>query len=345
MKFSNWLYLELLLSVLFFSCSNNDDNIVLVKDRLIQYDSNINFVGTHELSIQEKGTLELHNLTNVKKTDTFLFKNLDNGAVIPLRWGYKYAGVIGDENGYYEADSDPKSIYVGLGFNDSWQCGDYELWLVRQNSYQVLDQFKVTILKDVEIDVSTLSAGVFSVKANGWIDTSSYGYLDSLQIVDKNTKNTVEKIATTYVEGKSNNLSFIMNSEKYETGIYDIYIQRWNYDFIQKIGELDYFSYQYVESNPIKKDSDGKYYIKFTVDDISEGNTYAIVDMPNQENYYDDGEFDPAFWDEATKTYRLELKTDEDHLFGEFKEGMYFIVQLNINGNDVTVSGENKLDL
>lgn len=62
---------------------------------------------------------------------------------------------------------------VGLGFKDNWTVGEYDLLLVRGDTYQKLDRFKFCVLKDITVDLSQKAAGVIRVAADGWLDIAT----------------------------------------------------------------------------------------------------------------------------------------------------------------------------
>lgn len=340
------LGLTLVLSLsLLTGCSSEGDNLELSSvDGLISFDPNINYQGSHEIPIQQSGAIEFNKLDGVLQSDEFIAHNVKTGENIYLDWGYKYAGIIGDETGEYQRDYTSDIILVGLGFKDNWLVGEYELWLIRGNTYQALDRFTFCILKDVDVDLSQKQGGVITVEANGWLDISIYGSVDSLIFIQKSTGNIVEKVASTYKA--SDNLEYTpikFSYEKYESGEYELWINRWGYDFNQKLCDFDIFQYSFVNSNPIVKETNGEYFIQFHVDKFNENDTYEIVDVPDQQYYYANGALNATNWDPETKIYKL--KIEEDGWFGTKTDGIKFDVLLNINGFNISVTGVNRLQL
>lgn len=331
--------------LLFWSCSDDDDyNVSLTQtEGLITFNPEESYLGSHEVPIQQSGALEFYKVAGVRQSDEFIARNVATGEDIYLDWGYKYAGLLGDEEGYYQRDFTSDTIMVGLGFKDNWIIGDYDLLLIRQGEYQKLDRFNFCVLKDVTVDFSEKQGGVVKIYADGWLDVS-YGLVDSLKFVNKATGETVESIVSTYKTIDNADYQLVkFSNEKYATGSYELWITRWGYNLRQKLGEFDFFQYAFVNSDPIVKAEDGNYYIQFYIDDIKDGDSYVVVDMPDQSAYFAEGTLDKANWDPETKIYRLKL--EDEYWFGDKADGITFGVLLNLNGIDVTVVGSNKFEL
>lgn len=332
---------------LLWGCSNDDNSLAgpSANGSLIEFNPTENYKGSYEVSIQESGALLFIKVDGVQQSDEFIVRKAENNEDLYLDWGYKYAGIIGDELGYYQRTYRSDTIMVGLGFKDNWSVGEYDLLLVRGDTYQKLDRFKFCILKDITVDLTQKEGGVIGVVADGWLDISTYGSVDSLEFVNKSTGEIIESISSTYQADEAKEyLPVKFSYEKYPTGEYEMWIKRWDYGFRQKICEFDLFQYAFVNSDPIVKAEDGNYYIQFYVSDFDETrDTYAIVDTPDQSYYYDDGNLSKANWDPETLIYRLKL--DDANWFGRKKDGISFTMQLTIKGLDITVTGHNKLQL
>lgn len=329
----------------FWACSDDDNPVSLSQtEGLITFDPAESYLGSHEVTIQQSGALEFYKVAGVQQSDEFIARNVATGENIYLDWGYKYAGLLGDEEGYYQRDFSSDTIMVGLGFKDNWVIGDYDLLLVRDADYQVLDRFNFCVLKDIETDLAEKTGGVIKVYADGWLDVSVYGTADSLEFVSKSTGEIIEKIPSSYKAIDETDYQLVkFTNEKFATGDYEMWINRWGYNFRQKICEFDWFQYGYVNSDPIVKAEDGNYYIQFYIDQIGDKDTYAIVDTPDQEYYYADGYLDIANWDPETKIYRLKL--EDKNWMDDKTDGLSFEILLTLNGIDISVVGSNKLEL
>ena len=215
----NYLRLFILLSpiALFLTgCENDDDNNGTLNqvENIINYNPAENYKGTYDITLQKNIALEFCKVEGVMGTDEFIVRSQDSGEYTYVNWGYKYAGVQGDEYGYYDRVSYNDTILIGLGFSDTWQVGKYDLLLVRDNNYQVIDQFNFMVLKDIEVDITQAKGGVLKVKANGW-DVATDAVIDSLEFIDKSTQTVVEKIASAY-KGGNDYESIVFTKDKLE---------------------------------------------------------------------------------------------------------------------------------
>ena len=134
---------------LLWGCSNDDNSLAgpSANGSLIEFNPTENYKGSYEVSIQESGALLFIKVDGVQQSDEFIVRKTENNEDLYLDWGYKYAGIIGDELGYYQRTYRSDTIMVGLGFKDNWSVGEYDLLLVRGDTYQKLDRFKFCILK------------------------------------------------------------------------------------------------------------------------------------------------------------------------------------------------------
>ena len=344
----NYLRLFILLSpiALFLTgCENDDDNNGTLNqvENIINYNPAENYKGTYDITLQKNIALEFRKVEGVMGTDEFIVRSQDSGEYTYVNWGYKYAGVQGDEYGYYDRVSYNDTILIGLGFSDTWQVGKYDLLLVRDNNYQVIDQFNFMVLKDIEVDITQAKGGVLKVKANGW-DVATDAVIDSLEFIDKSTQTVVEKIASAY-KGGNDYESIVFTKDKYQSGDYELWIARWNYGFRQKICDFSYFRYEFVNSDPMQKDANGNYYLQFYLDEINEGDSYIVTtESPYIGAYIDrNKKLDPANWDPETKIYTYTL--DEDCWMADMEDGMTFAVRLTLSKISINVAGSNKLKL
>lgn len=346
MNYLKLFILSSLVTLLFTGCDNDDDEnsgALNQVENIIDYNSAENYKGSHDISIQSNIALEFCKVEGVKGTDEFIARNQDSGEYTYVNWGYKYAGVVGNEEGYYDRVSYNDTILVGLGFSDTWRVGKYDLLLVRDNNYQKIDEFNFLILKNIETDLSQSKGGVLRIKATGW-EQSTDAAIDSLEFVDKTTQKVVEKIASTYKVGNESE-SIIFAKEKFQTGDYELWIARWNYGFRQKICDFSYFRYEFVNSDPMQKDANGNYYLQFYVDAINEGDSYIVTtDSPYIGAYIDrNKQLDPANWNPETKIYTYTL--DEDCWMTDMEDGMTFSVRLTLSRININVFGTNELKL
>ena len=344
----NYLKLFILLSpiILFLtSCENDEDNSGTMKqvESIIDYNPTENYKGSYDITLQRNIALEFCKVEGVMGTDEFIARNQDSGEYTYVDWGYKYAGVKGNEEGYYSRVSYNDTILVGLGFSDTWKVGKYDLLLVRNNNYQIIDQFNFMILKNIEADVTQAKGGVLKIKAEGW-DQASGAAIDSLEFIDKSTQKVIEKIASTYREGNDYE-SIVFTKEKFQSRDYELWITRWNYGFRQKICDFSYFNYEFVNSNPMQKDVNGNYDLQFYVDEINDGDSYIVTtNSPYIGAYIDRNKrLDTANWNPETKIYTYTL--DEDCWMTDMEDGMTFSVRLTLSKININVNGSNELKI
>ncbi len=309
----------------------------------IAYNSADNYKGSHDVRLARSSALEFCKVEGVQPTDEFAARNKETGELTFLDWGYKYAGLQGDEDGYYQRVYYNDTILVGLGYADNWRATEYDLLLLRGNRSQTLDSFNFCILTDIEIDLSKMQGGVISIKANGWDDPGTGIAIDSLEFVEKATGNVVYKKAS---DCKGNGTAFEMTTfdrSKFVTGDYELYVARWNDGLRQKICEFNYFNYSFVDSDPLGKDAEGRYQVKFYVKEFVDGDNFTITTKSPYANYYVDQRipFDENCYDAATKVYTYTLV--EDCWRNEPVPGIEFAVSLTIGGIRTNVTGVAKL--
>lgn len=344
----NYLKLFILLGLfpLFLTgCENDDETNGAMNqvENIINYNAAENYKGSHDIVLQRNIALEFCKVEGVQGTDEFIARNHESGEYTYVDWGYKYAGIKGDEFGYYDRVSYNDSILIGLGFSDTWKVGKYDLLLVRGNNYQVIDQFNFLVLNNIEVDLAQVKGGVLKVKADGW-DLAPDAAIDSLEFIDKSTNKIVEKIASAY-NGGDDYESITFTRDKFQTGEYELWIARWNYGFRQKICDFNFFRYEFVNSEPMQKDADGNYYLQFYLDEINEGDSYVVTtNSPYIGAYIDRGnKLDPANWDPETKIYTYTL--NDDYWMSSMEDGMTFSVRLTLSRISFNVAGSNKLKL
>lgn len=326
------------------SCNNDDEDGGLKQsENIINYNPSENYKGSYDIILQKNIALEFCKVENVRGTDEFIARNHDSGEYTYVDWGYKYAGVKGDEDGYYDRVSYNDTILIGLGFSDTWKVGKYDLLLVRENNYQVIDQFNFLILNNIEVNLTQAKGGVLRVKADGW-DIATDVVIDSLEFVEKSTQKVVEKIASAY-KGGDDFESISFSKDKYNSGEYELWIARWNYGFRQKICDFNFFRYEFVNSNPMQKDANGNYYLQFYIDELNEGDLYSVTtDSPFLGAYIDrNKKLNLANWNPETKIYTYTL--DEDAWMAPMETGMTFSVRLTLSKININVVGSNELKL
>lgn len=312
-------------------------------ENIINYNPAENYKGSHDIILQRNIALEFCKVEGVLGTDEFIARNQKSGEYTYVDWGYKYAGVKGDEQGNYNRVSYNDTILIGLGFSDTWKVGKYDLLLVRDDSYQVIDQFNFLVLNNIETDLTRAKGGVIRVKAHGW-DLATDAAIDSLEFVEKSTQKVVDKIASAY-KGGNDYESIIFAKEKFQTGDYELWIARWNYGFRQKICDFSYFRYEFVNSDPMQKDANGNYYLQFYVDKFNEGDNFIVTtNSPYIGAYIDRNiKFDPTNWDPETKIYTYTL--DDYYWMTDMEDGMTFSVRLTLSRININVLGTNELKL
>lgn len=324
------------------SCSDEGDLITpSYQDgaQFIAYNSADNYKGSHNVRLQRSSALEFCKVEGVQPTDEFAARNCETNEYTYLDWGYKYAGLQGDEDGYYQRVYYNDTILVGLGYADNWQVNDYDLLLLRGNQAQIIDKFHFCILTDVETDLSKLQGGVINIKAKGWDDPGTGIPIDSLEYVEKTTGKTIYKKAS---DCKGDGSEFEMSTfdrENFQTGDYELWIARWNDGLRQKICEFNYFNFAFVDSDPMTKNAKGQYQLKFYVKEFSETDNFTITTQSPYTNYYVDQRipFDESCYDPATKIYTYTLL--DDCWRRDPEPGIKFIANLNINGVRTNVTG------
>lgn len=309
----------------------------------IAYNADANYKGPREIVLARSSVIQLENVSGVQTTDEFAVRNKATGEMTYLKWGYEYAGLVGDENGDYDRVYDTSKIQIGLGYYDTWKIGDYELLLIRGEQAQVLDTFRFCILKDVETRDTKVQGGVFEVKAVGWDNPGAGAAIDSISIKEKISGRCVYRNASS-CRGLTDDFEMIaFDRNNFDTGNYEVYVTRWNSGLSQKIGEFFYFNYIFVDSDPMKKDDQGRYQLKFKVDRFGEKDNFTVTTVSPYANYYVDQRvpFDPACYDEATQTYTYTL--DDSCWRRKPEPGITFMAKIVINGNSTNISGTARL--
>lgn len=344
MNYLKSLILFSILPLFLVSCDKDDENGSMNQvENIINYNPAENYKGSYDIILQRNIALEFCKVEGVQRTDEFIARNHESGEYTYVDWGYKYAGVQGNEEGYYDRVSYNDTILVGLGFSDTWKVGEYDLLLVRGNNYQVIDQFNFLILNNIETDLTQAKGGVLNVKADGW-DIATDVPIDHLEIIQKSTQKVIEKIASAYKGGDGfESISF--SKEKFNSGDYELWITRWNYGFRQKICDFNFFKYEFTNSDPMQKDTNGNYYLQFYIDEIKEGDTYTVTtNSPHIGAYIDrNKKLDPANWNSDTKIYTYTL--NDDSWMDTMENGMTFSVRLTLSKINITVSGSSTLNL
>ena len=306
----------------------------------VDYVPENNYKGSHTILLQRSLALELCGLENVDGNDQFLAKNQDSGVVTYLDWGYKYAGIQGNPDGSYDRVSYNDTILVGLGFSDTWRVGKYDLLLLRGKQYQKLDEFDFKILDNVDVDLTKAKGGIIEITADGWDVAGSATPIDSLRFVDKATGQEVFTVASAHKpENEKEIIQF--DRSKFETGDYELWINRWDYGFTQKLAEFGYFKYEFVDSNPMKQDEAGNYVLKFTVDQFADEDRFVVTTNAPHVNAYvhQKARFEEANWNAETKVYTYTL--NEKYWKKSMKDGMTFAVQMNLGGiRNLNVTGD-----
>lgn len=118
---------------LLWGCSDDDNSLSgpSTNGSLIEFNPTENYKGSYEVPIQESGALLFIKVDGVQQSDEFIVRKAENNEDLYLDWGYKYAGIIGDELGYYQRTYRSDTIMVGLGSKIIGSVGEYDLLLVR----------------------------------------------------------------------------------------------------------------------------------------------------------------------------------------------------------------------
>lgn len=309
----------------------------------IAYNAADNYKGSHEVLLQRSSALEFCKVNGVQPTDEFAVRNSETGEYTFLDWGYKYAGLQGDEDGYYQRVYYNDTILVGLGYADNWRVGDYDLQLLRGKQAQTLDRFHFCILSQIETDLTKLQGGVINVKAVGWDDPGTGIPIDSFLYVDAAADTVVYRKAS---DCKGDGTYFEMTTfdrDRFHTGDYQLWISRWNNGLKQKVCDFSYYNYAFVDSDPMKQDADGNYQLKFYVKDFSDADNFTVTTQSPFSNYYVDQRvpFDSECYDPATQIYTYTLV--EDCWRRDPQPGMMFLVSLQIGGVRTNVTGAARL--
>ena len=307
--------------------------------QLVAYNAADNYKGSREVLLERSSALTFEGLSGVQPTDEFAARNRVTGERTYLNWGYKYDGIKGDAQGNYQRVYYNDVILVGLGFADNWQVGDYDLQLLRGSSAQTLDTFRFLLLTGIETDDSKVQGGVFGVKAKGWDVPGTGSPIDTLQLVDKASGRTVQKMASS-CKGDGTEFEIVQFSrDGLPSGDYELWLARWNFGLRQKIGEFGYFNYAFVDSDPMKTDSEGNYVLKFSLKEVTDGGRFTVTTASPYLNYYVDQNvpFDVANYDAATQVYTYTLSVDNWRR--DPVPGMTFSVSVNIGGVRANVSG------
>lgn len=324
------------------ACSDDDD---VVKPsftdgaQLVAYDAAANYKGSHEVLLERSSALTFEGLEGVQPTDEFAARNRATGERTYLNWGYKYDGIKGDEQGNYQRVYYNDIILVGLGFADNWRVGDYYLELLRGSEAQQLDQFRFVLLKDIETDDSKVQGGVFGVKAKGWDVPGTGTPIDTLQLVDKASGQTVQKMASGCT-GDGTEFEIVQFSrDGLPSGDYELWLARWNFGLRQKIGEFGYFNYCFVDSDPMAIDSEGDYLLKFRMKEVTDDARITVTTASPYLNYYVDQNVPLSAdnYDASTQVYTYKLSADKWRR--DPVQGMTFAVSINIGGVRTNVSG------
>lgn len=325
-----------------FSCDNDDELLptsFTEGAQHIAYNAADNYKGSHDVLLERSSALEFCEVEGVLPTDEFAARNKHTGELTYLEWGYKYAGLQGDEQGYYQRVYYNDTIMVGLGFADNWQVGEYELLLLRGSAAQTIDTFNFLLLSGIETDDSKVQGGVFSVKAAGWDVPGTGAAIDSLELINKATGEVVQKMASS-CSGTGDTFEMItFDREGLLTGDYELWLARWQYGLRQKIGEFAYFNYAFVDSDPMQQDAQGRYVMKFYLKECNPDDNFTVASKSPFSSYYVDRNvpFDASCYDAATQVYTYTLVDDGWRYDPE--SGIEFEISLNIGGVRSKVSG------
>ena len=321
-----------------------DDGDVVVPSytdgaQFIAYNAVDNLKGSHEVLLARSSAIELCRVEGVQPTDEFAARQKSTGEMTYLKWGYKYAGLLGDAEGNYQRVYYNDTILIGLGFSDNWRVADYDLLLLRGRQAQALDVFHFAILADVECDLSKLQGGVVNVKARGWDDPGSGNAIDSLQFVEKATGRVVFTKASD-LKGDGTVYEMVtFPRDSFATADYELWVTRWAHGLKQKICDFSYFNYAFTDSDPMQRDAEGCYVLKFFVKEFHDGDSFTVADKTTKGRTYAERNvpFDAACYDAATHVYTYTLS--DDCWRGEPSEGLEFDVNLSIGGVRTNVSG------
>ena len=334
--------LPLLAACSLASCSDEGDLITPSYNdgaHFIAYNAADNLKGSHEVLLARSSAIELCQVEGVQPTDEFAARHKQTGELTFLKWGYKYAGLQGDAEGHYQRVYYNDTILIGLGFADNWRVADYDLLMLRGHEAQTLDAFHFAILGDVECDLSKVQGGVVSVKARGWDDPGSGNAIDSLQFIDSATGRVmVSKASDLKGDGTAYEV-IAFPRDSFATGHYELWVKRWAQGLRQQLCTFSYFNYAFTDSDPMQRDAEGRYVLKFFVNEFHDGDTFTVADRTNKGRSYVERNvpFDAACFDESTHTYTYTLS--DDCWRGEPENGLEFDVNLNIGGVRTNVSG------
>lgn len=215
----------------------------------------------------------------ISPNDRLFLRSAENPHIeIAVDWGYSYLGK--DENGDYAYDR--FQVIVEVEFNDQWQVGEWQVVLQRGNDREVISTVDINVLnlkkepgiESAHVNLDDVYKGIIHVYADGWQGKG----IDYYEFVNNQTNAKLiydSNVNLDVIEPYHDEL-ISFNRDSLSTGLYSLFIRRWEYGFRQKICDFDYFKIGFVNEDPITKGSNGEYSFDLYIDKIVNGDVLSV---------------------------------------------------------------------
>lgn len=329
MRFS-FIFKCLLLSsafVSFIACNDDTEGFTYIPS---SGDEGILDVDT--LVVNEDARIQIN--TPLKGTDKIVAVSA-SGSAIYLDWGYEFNGMNEDGSFIYNQDIS----FAKVVFDDKWQYGTWTIYVENGNERKSLGNVMMVIVKTQEhkpLKSEESYAGLLEVAADGW----AFG-IDSIEYFNTETKTVDYKEVSSFVDPNTDyNYDVIkFDYNLLNTGNYDVRVKRWNYDFIQTLGNFDYFRNGLVDTldittynKPELPEYQGRYYIDFYLDEVKEDDKITVVYDTGKTSKYDET-LDKKFYNETTRIYTTFVPENK------VKGGKTYTVTLKRGNANITFPG------
>lgn len=315
------------LFVAFASCNDDSEDFNYVSSG-----DNSGIIDVDTLVVNEDAKFKIS--TQLNGTDKIVAVS-ESGSSIYLDWGYEFLGT--NEDGSFQKNENV--AYAKVVFDDKWQYGKWNIYVENGNERKSLGSIMMVIVKTKShkpLITDDSFAGLLEVAADGWAEG-----LDSIEYYNTETQTVEYKVASSFVNSNANfdyqQIQFDYNT--LESGNYDVRVHRWNYNFIQKLGNFDYFRNGLVDTldittytKPDRPEMAGRYYIEFYLDKVIEGDAITVVYDTGKTSKYDE-DLSTSFYDSDNRIYTSFIPENKE------KPGKSYSVTLKRNGKNITFAG------
>lgn len=316
------------LVVSFVACDDEAEGFNVV-------DGSVNMTAVDTLVVNENTMFELDGQLN--PTDKVVA--VRSGKSIYLDWGYSYDST--DENGVLHYDGN--KAFAKVVFDDKWEYGDWTIYAENGNERRKIGDIVMVVLDTKQhkpLVTTDLFRGVISVAADGWAAN-----IDNFEFYNKELQDTVVVSPSSFTDANPdfNYSEVTFETGELPTGNYTLRVRRWNYDFVQDLGDFYYFRNSLVDTLDITTVQDpaseynGRYYIDMYLDEIIEGDKVRVTYDTGKTSYFDSTLEQQYFIDEENHIYRIYIPEKKVY------PGKSYYVTLIRDGYRVRLAGEKLL--